>query len=211
MSELRHLPRDLQQRTANVRLTGEAVHWVGRPTLRAQFHLLVGEAILGLFFFAITSTGTFIAVAGATGLLPVKFEDSEVWPMWARFVMPIFMLPFAVIGMGHLMAPIKRILDCRRMTYLITDQRILTLIVPNTCKSIERAAITSVFANTADDGSGSLRIGVGWHRDCHDEYVERFIHWYGVKSADRAASLIRHMAPSNISSSASAKQLMALE
>lgn len=188
------LPTALRERARVVLERGEQVLWAGSPNWRAAWRPLLGAFVFGSFWCAISLPMLAMAVAGATGLAPIKFEGSLDWPLWARFAVPLFMLPFAVIGLAIISYPVYQIRTLLKTAHVVTNRRLLE-IEPARIVSHPLPTISSLRVKPFGASRATLVLGLGWEKDSDGMLVEKTTEWFGVSAADAAEACIRSLAP----------------
>lgn len=105
------LPIDQQQMVERELRDGEGLLWVGKPKPK-----LFRNEILGQFLFAIpwTCFAIFWVFSAA---------DQAGGGNWIGFVFPLFGVPFILVGLGMLSAPLRDLLLQKRTVYAMTNQR----------------------------------------------------------------------------------------
>lgn len=147
---------------------GERVLWRGRRLPRFAWEGLV------IWLFAIPWTAfavfwTAMAFAGAQTFEP----DAGV----LGYAFPLFGTPFIAVGLGMLAAPFLPLFGARRTLFAVTDQRLLRIYRGRRLKtrSVGGAAIGAIERNERNNGSGTLKIVVGSHRDSDgDRQIDHF-------------------------------------
>jgi hypothetical protein len=188
--QLHELSEAMRRRVGEVVGPGEKVLWAGQPTWRAVWGRLLAIFLFGLFWSAISFPLAAAVFGGATGLVPFKLNGNYVWPLWARFVLPLFMLPFVVIGYVMLAGPVMALWRCRQTVHLVTDTRLID-ILPHKVVSIDPTKVSSIKRKPREGGAGTIEIGLGWTTNSEDCKVEDIDEWAGVPSAARAETYIR--------------------
>lgn len=188
--QLHELSEELRRRVQQVVAPGEKVLWAGQPTWRAVWGRLLAIFLFGLFWGAVSFPLAAGVLAGAIGLVPFKLNGSFDWPLWARFVLPLFVLPFVAIGSVMLAGPVMALWRCRQTVHLITESRLID-ILPHKVVSIDPAKVSSVKRKPRDGGTGTIEIGLGWRTDSDDCRIEDIDEWSGVPAAARAETYIR--------------------
>jgi hypothetical protein len=188
--QLHELSADLRRRVREVVGPEEKVLWAGQPTWRAVWGRLLLVFLFGVFWAAVSFPFAAMVFGGATGLVPFKLNGSYVWPLWARFALPLFVLPFVVIGYIMLAGPVMALWRCRQTVHLITETRLID-ILPHKVVSIDPAKVSSIKRKPRAGGAGTIEIGLGWTRNSDDCKVEDIDEWVGVPAAARAETYIR--------------------
>lgn len=147
MTSIASLPDPLQRRLRAELLPGEAIVWAGQPNPGRYRR---SGCLLWLFFIPWTAFSVFWIAAAAQFRLP-RFDDG-----WSFF--PLFGLPFLLIGLGGLSAPLWLGIKARSMVYAVTNQRAITIEGKGsiTVRSYPAASIGSVERTEHQDGSGDL-------------------------------------------------------
>ena len=137
---------------------GERVLWRGRRLPRVAWQSL------GIWLFAIPWTAfslfwTTMAFAGAQA-----FEESAGV---LGYAFPLFGTPFIAVGLGMLSAPFLPLFGARRTLFAVTDQRLLRIYLGRRLKtkSVGAGSIGPIERNERSNGSGTLKIVIGSHRD----------------------------------------------
>ena len=124
------------------------------------------------------------------------FAEGEQAPDGAgkamRLVFPMFGLPFVIVGLVMVSSPFWAWWQARRTVYVLTNQRILTLVAGKTLTitSLDATQIASVHRVEKADGSGTLHLNMGQYRDIGGDTVEKKISWLGVPDVRELERLI---------------------
>jgi hypothetical protein len=163
---------------------GETIRWSGQPD---PARACLGAMPMLLFGIPWTAFSVFWMWAAWWG--SSKASGDASW--FALF--PLFGVPFVLIGVGMLAAPVWKMLLARRTVYVLTAKRLtvvesgLTLkvrsIFPGDVHSIERTQRT--------DGSGNLKIVTGWTKDSEGGQVEKSETLFGVPGVRQVEDQIR--------------------
>ena len=148
-------PGDAQLRAQSELQSGESLYWSGtadpgRAALSALPATLFGIPFAGFALFWMNG-----AYRASTHLAksPDAFAKSFT-------VFPLFGLPFLLVGLGIVLAPLWAYLKGRTTVYAITNQRILVITGSGnrSVKSITPADIAGVEHRERPDGSGDIVI-----------------------------------------------------
>jgi len=178
MTGLDTLSRDELQRLQG-ELGGEKILWAGRPSWRRA-----AIGLLGLWLFAVPWTA--FALGWESMVLAPWLADIEHRPTGSNavmaVVMPIFGLPFVLIGLGMMAAPIVAAMKASRTVHVLTDRRLVTAVLGRTLtiQSIDPGAIMSLTRTERPDGTGSMKISFGTYRDSDGDAVDKSETWAGV-------------------------------
>lgn len=164
---------------------GERILWAGQPQPRRMW------PFFGIWLFAIPWT-VFSLFWEGMALSPwfasTKAPDHITWTF--GIVMPIFGIPFVVIGLAMMASPFWIMAKAKMTVHALTDKRLLTVTTGRTTKTNAVAIKNtgSVTTQTAADGSGSFKVTTGSHIDSDgDRITDRF----EVVGVDDAAGLAR--------------------
>ena len=161
------LPPDLR-RALDAALQGERLLWSGQPRGRRMWPLFV------VWLFAVPWTA-FSLFWESMALLPwwasSKTPDDMRWTF--GIVMPLFGLPFIVIGFAMLAAPFWAMAKARSTIHALTDKRLLTIVTGRSTKvkSVAVGRTGPVNITIAPDGSGSFTVQTGSHVDSDGDCV----------------------------------------
>lgn len=196
MASLLNLPEADRLLVTKELRAGEQVRWVAKPDpVRASlpaylvwFFAIPWLAISSVFFF-VSLFGIFAILGG--GISPMKMEGSnEPMSLGMAIVFFIFSLPFMGIGLGMLGAPFWTWHKAKNMVYVITAERVFAITAGRTlkveaCRAHNMGKITKTVKT---DGSGTLSIETGTHRDSDgDKVIDKFelVAIPGVNEAER--------------------------
>lgn len=148
--------------------SGERVLWQGRPLPR------VSPATFGIYLFAVpwTAFSLFWTVMAAGGMA-ASWESTG----WLGLAFPLFGLPFIAVGMGMLSVPFLPLFLARRTLFAVTSERLLRIVLAERLRtrSVPTSRIGEIVRSERPDGSGTLTIVTGSHRDSDgDRVTEKF-------------------------------------
>lgn len=176
MASLNTLPPDLRQALATA-ARGERIMWAGQPRATRQWPLF------GIWLFAVPWTA-FSLFWEAMALMPWAAGASTSDDMAKNFtiIMPIFGIPFILIGFAMLSVPFWAMIKARATVHALTDKRLLTIVVGRSTKvtayGIDRAG--PVETTIARDGSGSFKVQTGSHIDSDGERITDRCEFTGI-------------------------------
>ncbi len=187
MSTTTDLPRPLREAVTR-ELQGEAILWVGRPSgARALL------ATLPLLIFAIPWTAfcVFWEYAALGGWISGGPAPSGTAALITA-VFALFGVPFVLVGLGMLAAPLIARSRARRTVYAVSPRRLVSLTVGRSLavKSIPLASILRSERVERRDGHGTLKVIVGSHRDSDGDRVETTEILYGIPDVRKVEQLI---------------------
>ena len=134
---------------------GERLAWAGQPLPRLYRGMSIGLAVFGVVF-----TGfALFWVAGSAAML--WSDHSFNRPPGVLKLFPLFGLPFVLVGLGMLSAPVWMAKQARRTAYAVTDQRAICFRGGLfgggvTVQSFDPVRLTSLTRRERADGSGDL-------------------------------------------------------
>jgi hypothetical protein len=143
-------PFQLEQTAQKVLDPGETLVWCGAPDPVRTAIQTIPVAVFGIPF-----TGfALFWIATASGMMNSATRPASAGP-WALF--PLFGLPFLLIGLAMLCAPLWTFLGARQTVYGITSKRIfIGGKNGRATRSFSRSDVTSVERLDRADGSGDL-------------------------------------------------------
>ena len=148
-------PGDAQLRAQSELQPGESIAWAGtadarRAALTALPATLVGIPFAGFALFWIT---TALHATRGFSHTPNAFTKSFS-------IFPVFGLPFLLVGVGIVLAPLWAYLKGLNTVYAVTNQRVMVISGGNnrSVKSYTPADIVSVEHRERPDGSGDILI-----------------------------------------------------
>lgn len=188
------LPRRFREAVTR-EFQGERVLWVGRSS--ATRSALVASLI---WLFAIPWTAfalgwEYMAIAGWLSGKPPPDNLQLVMGL----VFPLFGLPFILIGLAMLAAPLFAWRWARRTVHVITDRRLASLTIGRSLK-VKSHAIGSIVRTERRehrDGSGTLKVVTGIRRDSEGDKVEEVETFYGIADVRKVERLIATYLDSN--------------
>jgi hypothetical protein len=187
---MRGLPRDLPESLRDLLdrelEKKEPIRWMGQPKPRFWGN----RESVSQFLFSIpwTAFALFWTGVAATGVLSDKEFD---WRFQVEYIFPLWGLPFILIGLFLMSAPLRHWNTLRKTLYVVTDRRAIVLVAK---RSIE---VKSYFGDDLDslsrierkDGTGSIlfhgQSGIGFLsiRNCRE--VERMLREIAEQSGAR--------------------------
>ena len=83
------------------------------------------------------------------------------------YAFPLFGTPFIAVGFAMLAAPFAPLFGAKRTMFAVTDQRLLRFYLGRRLKtrSVGAGSIGPIERNERSNGSGTLKIVIGSHRD----------------------------------------------
>jgi hypothetical protein len=177
LPSLSSLPQQLQHRVRTELKPGESIIWAGQPNpdryMKSGFKLW--------FFFIPWTAFSLFWIAGAAGFQMPRFDGG-----WSFF--PLFGLPFLLIGIGGLSAPLWLRRKARSTVYAVTDRRAISIEGSKSIsvKSYRASEIANIERTEHEDGSGDLIFKT---ENCRDSDGDRRSRQYGFFSIDNVRSV----------------------
>jgi hypothetical protein len=166
------LPPALDQALRRELVTGERLLWQAQPLARKL------RSGFGAWLFAIPWT-VFALVWESFSILPwldsSKTPDGMKWTF--GIAMPLFGLPFILIGLWMMWAPIRAMRQAGNTVYGLTTRRLIRLIEgrKRSVESVMLDQIGPINRSESADGTGHLSIQTQSHVDSDgDRITERF-------------------------------------
>lgn len=109
------------------------------------------------------------------------------------YLMPIFGLPFVVVGIGLVGSPIWAARKATRTVHILTDRRLVTAVLGQklSLKSIDPAGIFDMTREQHGDGIGTITFSLGSYRDSDGDLVEKKEVWLGVAEVKELEERLR--------------------
>ena len=149
-------PGDAQQIAQSELQPGESLYWTGAADPRRAALMALPASLFGIPFagFALFWVSSAYHATSAMS----KSSNNSFTKGFAVF--PLFGLPFLLIGLGVILAPLWAYLKGLSTVYAVTNQRVMIISGGNsrTVKSVTPADIVSVDHRERPDGSGDIAI-----------------------------------------------------
>lgn len=148
-------PGDAQLRAQSELQPGESLYWTGIADARRAAITALPAVLIGIPFagFALFWISTALHATQGISRSPNAFAKSFS-------IFPVFGVPFLLIGLGIVLAPLWAYLKALNTVYGVTDKRVLIITGTNSraVKSYNPADIVSVEHRERPDGSGDVLI-----------------------------------------------------
>ncbi len=179
------LPNRLRDCVDRELATDERVVWMEMPVPR----FFSGKAA-GVFLFGIPCTA--FAVFWICGAAEFKVPDFSS----AHDVFPLFGIPFALIGLLMISAPLFAYRSARRSVYIITNRRAIT--IENqwgfTIRSYTPEKLQNVYRHERSDGTGDVIIGYREWRDSEGDRCTENLGFMGIRNPKEVESMLKDLA-----------------
>jgi hypothetical protein len=149
-------PGDAQLRAQSELLSGESLCWTGVADPGRAFVSALPAALFGIPF---AGFALFWITAAYGGTHAMSRSSSNSFTHAFSFF-PLFGVPFLLVGLGIVLAPLWAYLKARDTVYAVTNQRVMIITGSNTrsVKSCTPADIVSVDHRERADGTGDVLI-----------------------------------------------------
>jgi hypothetical protein len=178
----RHVAEAVKRETA-----GQQVHWCGQSSAAK-----VARATLIIWWFAIPWTSFMLFweyMALSTYLKAGSQQASIILPLWG--------IPFVAVGLLMMSAPYWAARATRNTAHVIAGDEVLDVTATTsgktTVKRRKARAIRSIERTELANGSGSLKLVMGWDKDSDGDRVENSDTWFGIPNVRRVEGLIRDL------------------
>jgi Bacterial PH domain len=181
-------PNDAQLRAQSELQSGESLYWTGtadpvRASLSALPAALFGIPFAGFAIFWITQA------YHATSMMSKSAHNSFA----SGFrVFPLFGLPFLLIGLGIVLAPLWALLKSGSTVYAVTNQRVMIISGGSTrsVKSVTPADIVSIDHRERPDGSGDIVIQTTGTMRTNNSVSQVKVALFGIPNVKQVAQQI---------------------
>jgi hypothetical protein len=149
-------PGDPQLRAQSELQSGESLSWTGVADPSRAFVAALPAALFGIPF---AGFALFWITAAFNGTHAMSKSSTNSFTHTFSFF-PLFGVPFLLIGLGIVLAPLWAYLKARDTVYAVTNQRVMIITGANTrsVKSCTPADIVSVDHRERADGTGDVLI-----------------------------------------------------
>lgn len=185
-------PSDAQLRAQSELQSGESLYWTGvanpsRAAVSALPATLFGIPFAGFALFWIsTAWHATQGMARSSNAFAKSFS-----------VFPIFGVPFLLVGLGILLAPLWVYLKGRNTVYAVTNKRVMIISGASnrTVKSCTAADIVSVDHRERPDGSGDvlIRTNLQMRAQNSNSLSQMTIGLYGVPNVKDVAAQVMNL------------------
>jgi hypothetical protein len=148
-------PGDAQLRAQSELQSGESLYWTGTADPRRAALSALPASIVGIPFAAFALFWITQAFHATSGMSKSNNAFAKGFS-----VFPIFGVPFLLIGLGIVLAPLWAFLKGGNTVYAVTNQRVMIITGSGnrSVKSLMPADIVSIDHRERPDGSGDIAI-----------------------------------------------------
>jgi hypothetical protein len=187
MSTVTDLPRRMRDAVTK-EFQGERILWAGRPSASRSFLVSLPIWLFAIPWTAFSLGWEWMALGG---WLSGKPPPSGIQLIFG-IVFPLFGLPFVLVGLGMMATPFLAWRWARRTVHVIGDNRLVTMTVGRSLKvkTYQTASITRLERTERRNGSGTLKVIMGTHRDSDGDKTETTEVFYGIDEVAKVERLI---------------------
>lgn len=187
------LPEDLKLALAT-ETRGERLLWSGRSSPLVAFLKALPAWLMGVPWLALSGFMEFAIIGGMVKGWPGP--PGSPWQVFAMIAAMLFVGVFVLIGIAMVAAPFLSWFGARRSVHFVTDRRIGTISCLRVLKvkSFPMRSIARTERWERRDGSGTLKIVTGVHRDNDGDRVEESETYHGISDVKRVERLIQDAA-----------------
>ena len=177
---------DLQERVRRELEPGEMIRWMEQPVPR-----FFAPATIGMVIFGIPWTAFAVFwICGASGFKMPNFHGGG----FAFF--PLFGLPFVLIGIGMLSAPLWAYRKALKTVYVITGGRALVIETgrTSTIRSYRPDQLRGAYRKERRNGTGDVILGQRVWTDSDNDRRSMDVGFMNVRDAKRVERLVNEVA-----------------
>ena len=183
-------PGDAQLRAQSELQPGESLYWTGTADPRRAAVSALPASLFGIPFagFALFWINSAYHASHGLSRSPNAFAKSFS-------IFPVFGLPFLLVGLGMVLAPLWAFLKGRDTVYAVTDKRVMIIMGggSRTVKSCTPADIASVDYRERPDGSGDIVIGTNAQMRTNNSVSQIKVGLYGVSNVKEVARQVLNL------------------
>ena len=183
-------PGDAQLRAQSELQPGESLYWTGTADARRTAITALPASLFGIPFagFALFWMNTALhathGISRSTNAFARSFN-----------IFPVFGLPFLLVGLGMVLAPLWAYLKGLNTIYAVTNQRVMVITGSGnrTVKSCTPADIVSVDHRERPDGSGDILIRTNALMRTNNSVSQLTVGLYGVSNVKEVARQVLNL------------------
>lgn len=181
------IPQNLKDQIRRELEIGESIVWSGMPIRR-----FFTPAATATFIFGIpwTAFAVFWTIGAGIGTL----FTSNGFSLFSFF--PLFGIPFVLIGLGMLSAPLAAYKKSGKTAYVITDRRAITFEGGSSTvvRSYPPEKLRDIYRSEKRNGSGDVIIKLHAWRDSDGDKSTQELGFHGVQDVRKVESLLKKLA-----------------
>lgn len=183
-------PGDAQLRAQSELQSGESLLWTGPADPRRAAVTALPAAVFGIPFAGFALFWMNMAYRGTHNLARAHNSFASGFS-----VFPLFGVPFLLIGVGIVLAPLWAYLKGRNGVYAVTNRRvmIITGTTSRAVKSLMPNDIAEVAHRERPDGSGDVLIRTNATTRTNNMTSQITVGLYGVPSVKEVAALVMNL------------------
>lgn len=184
-------------RAVTAKTTGMTVLWIGRPDWQKVLRW-------SMLFWIFAVPWTVFSVSWTLGAAAMIWgSPSDNMPSTMRTVIgvvfPLWGVPFVAIGVGMMAAPFWMARKAFNTAHILTTESLITLTATPTgsvdIKSVHVGRVQGTSLHEWRDGTGTVKIHIGWKTDSDGDRVKDEETWICVPEAAKVERLIQKMMP----------------
>jgi hypothetical protein len=193
-TDLLSLPPAVQAAVRGELQPRERVVYAGQPSPRAALLPTLPIFVFGIAWTAFVVVWEVSAIGLSLGLWGRDQAGGNA-PTWFGLGFSLFGLPFVLVGLGMLAAPVVAAVKAARSVHVVTDQRLFTLVTRPWRKVVSHFGyeVTAIERTDGDGGRGHLKLSRGSTRDSDGDLQEVYESWRGIPEVRRAESAVRDL------------------
>jgi Bacterial PH domain len=183
-------PGDAQLRAQSELQPGESLYWTGTADPRRAAISALPASIFGIPFAGFALFWMNSALHATHGLA----RNSNAFAK-SFSIFPIFGLPFLLVGLGMILAPLWAFFKGRETIYAVTDKRVMIISgsASRTVRSCTPADIASVDYRERPDGSGDIVIATNSQIRTNNSVSQLKVGLYGVSNVKDVARQVLNL------------------
>jgi len=180
------VPGEMQDRVERELESGERVLWMEQPVPR-----FFSPGSTGAFLFGIPWTAfTVFGILSASDFKMPEFSNvGDVF-------IPLFIIPFLLVGLAMLSAPLWTYRSTRKTVYAITDRRALSIeggLRSTTVRSYPPERLQEVYRTERRDGRGDVIIAARSWKDSDGDRRTEKLGFMNVRDAKTVEKMLREL------------------
>lgn len=183
-------PSDAQQRVQSELQSGESLYWTGTAGASRAALSALPASLFGIPFAG-------FAIFWINGALHATHNISRSSNGFARSftVFPLFGVPFVLVGLGLVLAPLWAYLKGLNTVYAVTSKRVMIITGGGnrTVRSCTPADIVSVDHRERPDGSGDILIRTNAQMRTNNSVSQVTVGLYGVSNVKDVAAQVMNL------------------